>query len=84
MEQFISVSEAADKWGITKRRVQILCNEGRIEGAQKQSGVWLIPARSLRPSKISPGKKEKTQEELRVLSLFSGCGGMDLGFEGDF
>ena len=84
MEQLISVSEAADKWGLTTRRVQILCNEGRIEGALKQSGVWLIPSRSLRPTKITPGKKKKIQEELRVLSIFSGCGGMDLGFEGDF
>ncbi len=84
MERLISVSEAAHKWGITSRRVQVLCNEGRVEGAQKQSGVWLIPARSLKPSRIMPGKKKKNQEELRVLSLFSGCGGMDLGFEGDF
>ena len=25
-----------------------------------------------------------TSKKLKVLSLFSGCGGMDLGFEGDF
>ena len=29
-------------------------------------------------------KEVDTSNELRVLSLFSGCGGMDLGFEGDF
>ena len=29
-------------------------------------------------------KKNDSPEDLRVLSLFSGCGGMDLGFEGDF
>ena len=28
-------------------------------------------------------KEVDTSNELRVLSLFSGCGGMDLGFEGD-
>ena len=26
----------------------------------------------------------RTSKKLKVLSLFSGCGGMDLGFEGDF
>jgi DNA (cytosine-5)-methyltransferase 1 len=30
------------------------------------------------------GRAEKIQKRLRLLSLFSGCGGMDLGFEGGF
>lgn len=30
------------------------------------------------------GKDIESLDSLRVLSLFSGCGGMDLGFEGDF
>ncbi len=29
-------------------------------------------------------KKKKSKKSLNVLSLFSGCGGMDLGFEGGF
>ena len=29
-------------------------------------------------------KKQKGKSTLNMLSLFSGCGGMDLGFEGDF
>lgn len=29
-------------------------------------------------------KSRKKNETLNVLSLFSGCGGMDLGFEGGF
>lgn len=33
---------------------------------------------------VKSGKGGDTPKELRVLSLFSGCGGMDLGFEGDF
>ena len=84
METLISVAEAAEKWDITPRRVQILCTDGRIEGAIKQSGVWLIPNNSKKPARILPGKKTLTRKELRVLSLFSGCGGMDLGFEGGF
>lgn len=84
MNRYISVAQAAEKWNITPRRVQILCNEGRIEGAGKQSGVWLIPANSKKPERIPSGRKRKAEGELRVLSLFSGCGGMDLGFEGGF
>lgn len=84
METLISVAAAAEKWEITPRRVQILCNNGRVEGAVKQSGVWLIPNSSKKPDRIAPGKKNGKRTELRVLSLFSGCGGMDLGFEGGF
>ena len=29
----ITVKQAAEKWGVTPRRVQWLCKEGRIKGA---------------------------------------------------
>ena len=29
---FISVQQAAKKWGINERRVRLLCQENRIEG----------------------------------------------------
>ena len=78
MEQLISAAEAADKWGISTRRVQVLCNEGRIEGARKQSGIWIIPSRTPRPSKMKSHQRTIQKKELRVLSLFSGCGGWTL------
>lgn len=37
--EYMSVIEAAKKWGITRRRVQVLCCEGRISGAKK-SGLF--------------------------------------------
>lgn len=81
MEEMITVQAAAQKWGVTPRRVQILCNERRIEGAVKKSGVWFIPAVAKKP--MRQGKKAD-RAALNVLSLFSGCGGMDIGFEGNF
>ena len=36
------------------------------------------------PMDFAPDKEENGQNKLRVLSLFSGCGGMDIGFEGGF
>lgn len=47
---FISVIEAAQKWNITRRRVQILCNQGRIAGAKKIGTVWIIPEEAEKPS----------------------------------
>ncbi len=46
---FITAQEAADKWGITRRRVQILCGKGRIKGAVKKANLWLIPENSEKP-----------------------------------
>lgn len=81
MGDYISSQEAGNKWGVSSRRVQTLCGEHRVPGAIKQSGIWLIPNNALPPIKQKKGNNKKP---LRLLSLFSGCGGMDLGFEGDF
>lgn len=85
MSAYISAQQAADKWDLTTRRVQVLCSEGRIDGALKQAGVWLIPETNPKPAKLKKTtSKEPRKASINVLSLFSGCGGMDLGFEGDF
>lgn len=46
---YISVREAAERWGMTPRRVQVLCNEGRIDGAQRVGNVWTIPENADKP-----------------------------------
>lgn len=46
---YISVNDAATKFNISKRRVQILCEQGRISGANMVSGVWLIPDSASKP-----------------------------------
>ena len=85
MDSYITAAEAAAKWDITARRVQLYCSEDRIPGAVKHSGIWLIPSDAMRPERIKSGKKcEAAKGALNVLLLFSGCGGMDLGFEGGF
>lgn len=42
--EYISVKEASEKLGVTQRAVQKWAKEGKIAGAQKFSGSWLIPA----------------------------------------
>ncbi len=84
MDKYISVMETAERWNISVRRIQVLCNENRIPGAKKQSGVWFIPCGAKKPERMKAGVKSKRNTILNVLSLFSGCGGMDLGFEGGF
>lgn len=46
---YMSAKEAALKWGISKRRVQTLCAEGRIKGAAKVGMFWVIPKDAEKP-----------------------------------
>ena len=46
---FITVKEAAERWGISDRRVRILCSEGKIPGAFQQGRGWKIPADAAKP-----------------------------------
>ncbi len=47
--KYISVTEASKRWGITDRRVRILCNEGRIDGAIRLGWSWTIPDDTPKP-----------------------------------
>lgn len=46
---YISAKEAAKKWGISERRVRILCSEGRVDGVLRTSWAWNIPADAPKP-----------------------------------
>ncbi len=48
--EYISCADAAEKWGISERRVQKLCEGGRILGVVKLSHVWLIPKDAKKPA----------------------------------
>lgn len=47
--EFISAREAADKWGISQRRVAVLCSENRIDNATMVGNMWIIPATAEKP-----------------------------------
>ena len=47
--EYISVKEAAEKWGISERRIQRLCSEDRIKSVIRFNGVWAIPKNSEKP-----------------------------------
>ena len=47
--EYIKVSKAAEKWGISTRRVRILCAEGKIEGVTRKGNLYMIPANAQKP-----------------------------------
>jgi hypothetical protein len=46
---WITAQEAAEAWGISDRRVQILCTNGKVEGALRLKRGWLIPKGPTKP-----------------------------------
>lgn len=46
---YISLKEIAEEWGISVRRVQTLCANGRIKGAVRMGRDWMIPKKATRP-----------------------------------
>ena len=46
---YVTLAEIAEKWGISNRRVQTLCSEGRIPGATRLGNMWVIPKSAEKP-----------------------------------
>lgn len=61
--KFLSTQEAGEKWNLSKRRVAILCAEGRIPNVQKTGNTWLIPEDAKKPAdaRIKSGKYIKSK-----------------------
>lgn len=67
MMEYLSIKQTSEKWGITVRRIQVLCAEGRISGATKIGSYWAIPADTEKPNdqRIKSGKYIKSVEKGR-------------------
>ncbi len=51
--KFISVAEAARKWGISERSVRNYCSEGRIKDAFLTGKTWNIPETAVKPDRLN-------------------------------
>lgn len=60
---YMNAKEAADKWGLSVRRVQVLCEQGRVDGVERLGNVWLISksAEKLLDGRTREVKKQKQQ-----------------------
>ena len=48
--EYITIKEAAEKWNLSVRRVQAICNEGMIQGTIKFGHAWAIPKDAEKPT----------------------------------
>jgi hypothetical protein len=64
MDGYITVNEIAKRWNVSVRQVQLLCQNGKIEGASRFGNAWAIPENAPKPTrtgKLKPGRKSKMQ-----------------------
>ena len=58
--EYLNITETAEKWGISPRRLQTLCANGKVEGATRFGKAWMIPKNTQKPidgrTKASKGK----------------------------
>lgn len=47
---FMTVKQASEKWGISDRRIRVLCSEGKIPGAYQKGRGWKIPVDAKKPA----------------------------------
>ena len=63
MVGYIQAEEAAKRWNVSIRQIQMLCKEGRIDGAEKFGNTWAVPADAPKPTRTAvngkPGRKPK-------------------------
>lgn len=64
MNEYLTIRQVAEKWGVSIRRINTLCNEGKIEGAMKFGNTWAIPKDSEKPvdGRVKSGKYIRLRE----------------------
>ena len=48
--EYVKVSEMAKRWGLSSRRVRVLCAEGKVEGVIRKGNLYLIPENASKPA----------------------------------
>ena len=63
--EFKTANQCAKEWGISQRRVQILCSENRIKGTFKLGEAWAIPENAEKPEDNRKVKKQNENKSKR-------------------
>ena len=66
-DKYITALQAAETWGISDRRVRVLCEEGKIPGAYKDGKSYKIPADAVKPADGREKKKSALNPAVRFL-----------------
>lgn len=64
---YLKIEDVARKWGLSSRRIQVLCSQGKIEGVIRFGRDWMIPKNANRP--IDGRTKAGRKESLDILNV---------------
>ena len=71
--EYMTAKDAAEKWGISQRRVAVLCSEGRVEKAAMLGNMWLIPKDTSKPEdRRSLRHEEKLNDKVKPFLKWAG------------
>lgn len=70
MKDYLSLRETAQKWGVSERRINQYCTEGRIAGAQRIGKAWAIPSNAQKP-----GDPRRMRQQGKIPPLQTPAGG---------
>ena len=67
--KYLSIKQTAERWGISPRRIQILCKEDRVPGAFIVGNSWAIPENAVKPrdARIKSGRYIKNKTDRGIL-----------------
>ncbi|MEW6621931.1 MAG: DNA-binding protein [Bacillota bacterium] len=73
--EYITAKEAAAKWGISQRRVQVLCEQNRVDGAKRLGWAWAIPKDAPKPADAR--LKRENGQEVKIIKRNTRSGGVN-------
>ena len=60
MKGYLSIREISYKWGVSERRVNQYCTQGRIPGAERFGRSWAIPEDAEKPTDLRKGNNDRS------------------------
>lgn len=67
--KYLTTSQIAEKWGLTERRIRMMCHEGKIEGAFLVGKTWNIPENAEKPKRVNAKSVSPKNKLKEILSL---------------
>ena len=67
--KYLTTSQIAEKWGLTERRIRMMCQEGKIEGAFLVGKTWNIPENAEKPKRVNAKSVSPKNKLKEILSL---------------
>lgn len=59
---YLTAKQAAEKWNISPRRVQVLCEQGQIKGAVRLGWAWAIPKDAEKPADLRRQNRDRNMQ----------------------